>query len=73
MVELKTKNGQPEVNLVVLDRLVQDYMVEEDLVDEEGTSMRAEGSAPVRCKKCFVFCQNRHVLCSSPPLCLPSV
>ncbi|EIE26081.1 hypothetical protein COCSUDRAFT_46483 [Coccomyxa subellipsoidea C-169] len=46
MVELKTKNGQPEVNLVVLDRLVQDYMVEEDLVDEEGTSMRAEGSAP---------------------------
>ena len=47
MVELKSKTGQPEVNLVVLDRLVHDYMLEEDLIDDEGTSMRSEASSPV--------------------------
>ncbi|BDA44366.1 hypothetical protein COCOBI_05-5500 [Coccomyxa sp. Obi] len=45
MVELKSKNGQPEVNLLVLDRLVHDYMVEEDLIDDGGTSLRPDGSA----------------------------
>lgn len=53
MVELKSKNGQPEVNLLVLDRLVHDYMVEEDLIDDEGTSwtlmsLRPDGSVVVR-------------------------
>lgn len=48
MVEMKSKTGQPEVNLLVLDRLVHDYMVEEDLVDDEGTTLRPDGSALVR-------------------------
>ncbi|CAL8470326.1 g9868 [Coccomyxa elongata] len=45
MVELKSEKGQPEVNLLVLDRLVHDYMLEEDLIDDEGTSLRPDGSA----------------------------
>jgi len=48
MVELKARHGQPEVNLEVLDRLVHNYMLEEDLVDEEKTPTRAEGSCAVR-------------------------
>ncbi len=47
-MELKSEKGQPEVNLLVLDQLVHDYMLEEDLIDDEGTSLRPDGSAVVR-------------------------
>ena len=55
MVELKSKNGQPEVNLLVLDRLVHEYMVEEDLIDDEAASLRPDGSALVRWQGSLFF------------------
>lgn len=46
MVELKNKNG-PAVNLEVLDRLVHEYMLEEELIDEEGPTTRPDAPSAV--------------------------
>ena len=74
MVVLKSKTSQVEVNLAVLDRLVHDYMLEEDLIDDEGTSVRSEASTPVlsHTMTWSLPIATSAVLCSCSHLCLPS-
>jgi hypothetical protein len=46
MVELKNRHG-PAVNLEVLDRLVHEYMLEEELIDDDGATTRPESPSAV--------------------------